>query len=201
MLNDVELVGRSSARFQCEFGEFELRGYEFAGGSENAALISIGSSPESGPPLVRLQSACLTGTAFHAMMCDCRQQLQESLTTIACRGGCVIYLDQDGRGHGLVEKVAQLDAIARGANTYEAALHRGVEPDVRNFAQSAFVLNDIYGPTPVRLLTNNPEKLDRAKAAGIAIAGREPIEPEPTASNRDYLAVKKAFMGHILTKV
>jgi 3,4-dihydroxy 2-butanone 4-phosphate synthase/GTP cyclohydrolase II len=186
--------------FTTEFGPFILHAYEFDDGSEHAALATTGEVTMTAP-LVRLQSSCLTGTAFHALLCDCRQQLLLALERIGREGGCVIYLDQEGRGHGLVEKVSQLDEIARGANTYEAALNRRVEPDVRHFAGASYILRQLYGNTAVRMLTNNPDKILRAEASGIVVGEREPCEPDPTPTNRSYLEAKKVFMGHLLAKV
>lgn len=194
-------VSAASATVGTEFGTFELKAYEFADGAEHFALVAERPDAADGPPLVRLQSACITGTAFHALMCDCRQQLHAAMEVIDAAGGVVVYLDQEGRGHGAVEKVHQLDEIAHGANTHEAALRRGVEPDVRRFDQAVAVVHDIVGVIPVRFLTNNPDKLHRVRTAGLMVAERVALEPDPTPTNRSYLTTKKNLMGHLLTKV
>ena len=200
MPDRMTCTGRSRTAFNSEFGRFTLLAYEFGDGREHAALVV---EPAAGhdAPLVRLQSACLTGTAFHALLCDCRQQLELALTYIAAEGGLVLYLDQEGRSHGLVEKVAQLAEISHGANTYEAARRRHVEPDVRDYAQAALIVAELLGDRPVRLLTNNPDKVRRATKCGIDVAERIALEPDPTPQNSEYLRVKKALMGHVLTKV
>ncbi len=196
----LQTVCVASAVAGTDFGSFELRAYEFDDGAEHLAFVRDQPSTE-GAPLVRFQSACITGTAFHAVLCDCRQQLHASLELIHESGGMVVYLDQEGRGHGTVEKVAQLGEIAAGANTFEAALRRGVEPDVRSFDQAVYIVHDVLGPVSVRLLTNNPDKLARVQSAGLEVIERVPIEPDPTPANQSYLLTKKELMGHLLTKV
>lgn len=192
----------SSTPFASRFGSFELRAFELGDGSEHAAIVA-GSPDLDARPLVRVQSSCLTGTAFGALLCDCRQQLQDSLSLIAAEGsGCVLYLDQEGRGHGLVEKIRHIADIAAGSDTVEAALRRGVPPDVRDYSGAATVLRAVLGgDRPIRLLTNNPEKIRGLTDAGLTIAERVPLEVEPTDGNRDYLRVKKERMGHLLTRV
>jgi GTP cyclohydrolase II len=188
---------RSESPFSTDYGTFILRAYQFPDGSEHAALLSGASSPTPAP-LLRLQSSCVTGSTFRAQLCDCRQQLEAALAMVASGGGCVIHLDQEGRGHGLVEKVRHFALIGRGLNTYEAAVARGVDADLRNYSQAVAIVQDIFGSSPVRLLTNNPHKLRELVAAGLNVATREPIETEPTDTNRAYLEVKRS-MGHLLT--
>ncbi len=192
---------KSMTRFRSEFGTFELTAYAF-GGAEHAALVA-GDLHTENAPLVRVQSSCLTGTAFHALLCDCRQQLEAALATIADAGtGCVIYLAQEGRSHGLVEKINHLRAISEGSNTVDAALHRGVEPDLRDYAAARPILEDLLGELrPVRLLTNNPQKLRGIEAAGVPVRERLPLETPPTPDNIEYLRVKKLRMGHLLSQV
>jgi 3,4-dihydroxy 2-butanone 4-phosphate synthase/GTP cyclohydrolase II len=198
----LEAADTSSTPFASEFGVFELRAFGFRDGSEHAALVT-GNPSRDERPLVRIQSSCLTGTSFGALLCDCRQQLHEALRLIAREGsGCVIYLDQEGRGHGLVEKIRHIADIAAGSDTVEAALRRGVPPDARDYDHAASILKAVVGtPRPIRLLTNNPEKIARLEASGVQVGERLSIETEPTDGNREYLLVKKRRMGHLLTRV
>lgn len=154
------------------------------------------------PPLVRIQSSCLTGSAFLARLCDCRQQLHEALRLVAEGGsGVVLYLDQEGRSHGLVEKVAQLNLIAQGFDTVDAAAMRNREGDLRRYHDAAAMLAELIGERPIRLLTNNPTKLACVQEAGIEVSERLALEVEPSDGNRAYLTVKKQRMGHLLTRV
>ena len=151
---------------------------------------------------MRVQSACLTGCAFLAELCDCRQQLHEAMRLVAEEGsGVIVHLDQEGRGHGLVEKVAQLDLIARGSNTVDAPALRGLKGDLRRYHDAAAMLDALVGTVPIRLLTNNPTKITGLRDAGVVIAERLPLETVPTDGNRQYLRIKKARMGHLLERV
>lgn len=144
----------------------------------------------------------MTGTAFLAGLCDCRQQLHESLRRIADNGhGIVLYLDQEGRSHGLVEKVAQLDLIAHGYDTVDAARMRGKEEDLRRYDDATAMLVALIGRRPIRLLTNNPVKIAGLQRTGVEIRERLAIETPPTDSNRPYLDSKKSRMGHLLELV
>lgn len=180
---------------------FEAAAFEFSSGREHLALVASGAQLHT-RPLVRLQSACLTGTAMLAELCDCRRQLLLSLELVHQAGsGCVVYLDQEGRGHGLVEKVAQLAEMNAGADTVDAAARRGVPPDLRRYDEAATVLARIVGSAPIRLLTNNPRKLQLVVDAGVDVAERVPLLTEPTPGNRSYLQVKKRRLGHLLDNV
>lgn len=187
--------------FRSSFGEFTLRAYEFPDGQEHSVLIA-GMPTDGRAPLVRVQSSCLTGTAFGALLCDCRQQLEQSLRRISDeRAGLVLYLDQEGRGYGLVDKVAQLSLITRGLATTATAAGEGRRPDLRDYGPAFAILSSLMGgPGPIRLLTNNPSKIKAFEEAGFVVE-RVPIEVDPTDHNREYLLVKKRDMGHLLTVV
>lgn len=188
------------ARFRSSLGLFTLHAFEIDG-REHVALVH-GHPDEAGEPLVRIQSSCLTGTAFLAELCDCRQQLHEAMERIVEEGaGVVLYLDQEGRSHGLVEKVAQLDLIAGGSDTVDAARSRGKDIDLRRYDAAGAILRELIGEQPIRLMSNNPEKIRRIEEAGIVVGRRMPLETVPTPGNRDYLHVKKSRMGHLLTGV
>lgn len=191
---------RATTLFRSSLGQFTLHAFDFDG-REHVALVS-GAAARHERPLVRVQSACLTGSAFLAELCDCRQQLHEAMSIVAREGcGVVLYLDQEGRGHGLVEKVAQLALITEGSDTVEAPALRGLRGDVRTYDDAARILRALGVDTPIRLLTNNPAKITGMRDAGVRIAERVPLETDPTDGNRQYLQVKKARMGHLLERV
>jgi 3,4-dihydroxy 2-butanone 4-phosphate synthase/GTP cyclohydrolase II len=187
--------------FRSVHGVFQLRAYEFPDGREHSVLIA--GTPSGGvAPLVRVQSSCLTGTAFGALLCDCRPQLEESLRRVAAEGaGYVLYLAQEGRGYGLVEKVAQLSLITHGLATTANAAGEGRRPDLRDYEAAFAILSDFLGDNrSLRLLTNNPAKIEAFEHAGFQVE-RIALETEPTDENREYLKVKKRDMGHLLHKV
>jgi 3,4-dihydroxy 2-butanone 4-phosphate synthase / GTP cyclohydrolase II len=182
-------------------GTFRLRAYEFPGGAEHSALL-VGAPHRARRPLVRVQSSCLTGTAFGAVLCDCRPQLEESMRRVVVEDeGCVLYLAQEGRGHGLVEKVRQLSLITSGLATTATAAGNGRVVDLRTYESAFAILDDVLdGRRTIRLLTNNPTKIAAFQAVGYTV-DRMPLEMPPTDDNRAYLHVKKHDLGHLLTSV
>lgn len=201
MVKAAKGVKWSQSKFKSEFGPFDLYAFEFPNGKEHAVLV-VGAPEDDKNPLVRVSSACLTATAFLAVLCDCRQQLHLALQEVQKAGsGVVLYLDQEGRSHGLVGKVEQFAAMNKGKNTVEAAEFLHVEPDLRDYEDAAEILKALSITNPVRLLTNNPKKLKGMEEAGVKVAERVPLETEPSDTNRDYLKVKKEMMGHLLCKV
>ena len=189
---------RAVSPFKSEFGLFVLYAYQFTR-SSHAVLVTENLNPGV-PLLVRVQSACLTGTALLAELCDCRQQLHAALRLVSKseHGGCVLYLDQEGRGHGLREKVEQLALINQGLDTVEAAVSRGRGPDLRDWSEAAVILEDLIGRVPVRLLTNNPSKTAGLIRAGVRVAEEVAIQTRVTNGNRSYLISKRDKMGHRL---
>lgn len=185
--------------FNSELGRFRLVAYEFPDGREHIALI-IGEPSTAELPLIRVQSACVTGTGLLAQLCDCRQQLHLAMQLIAAEpAGCLLYLDQEGRSHGLVEKVAQLKLISEGMDTVEAAAARNRGADRRDYEQAAWILHSVVGLRPMRLLTNNPAKAAGLEAAGVEVGDLLHLQPPPTPTNLEYLRVKRDKLGHVLT--
>jgi GTP cyclohydrolase II len=200
MTAETTCIRHTETPFRGALGAFRLHAYEFARGREHAALVT-GRPDKEDAPLVRLQSACLTGTAFSALLCDCRQQLAASLARVTGEGcGVVVYLDQEGRGHGLVEKVRQLSLIAAGEANTATAAGANRAPDLRDYGEAVAILDSLIDVRSVRLLTNNPAKIQALQSLGFTVY-REPLETPPTEGNRDYLRVKKLLMGHLLTRV
>jgi len=149
--------------------------------------------------LVRMHSECLTGDVFHSMRCDCGEQLHAALRRIGQEGlGAVIYLRQEGRGIGLANKIRAYALQDGGQDTVEANESLGFKPDLRDYGVGAQILLDL-GLSSVRILTNNPRKIVGLEGYGLRIAGREPIQMNPTAYNRGYLDTKRSKLGHLLT--
>ena len=148
-------------------------------------------------PLVRVHSECMTGDVFGSSRCDCGQQLAYSLAKIGEEGGCLVYLRQEGRGIGLVEKLKAYNLQDEGMDTIEANEALGHEADARSFDAAAAILKEL-SLTTVRLLTNNPQKVKELEENGVRVEQREPVVIAPVKENEAYLAVKKAAMGHWL---
>ena len=165
-------------------------------GQEDVALV-VGAFA-GGPPLVRLHSECLTGDVFGSLKCDCGPQLKEALRIIgAAGGGILLYLRQEGRGIGLVNKIRAYSLQDRGLDTVDANRRLGFADDERDYAHAAAMLRAL-GVERVRLLTNNPAKVEGLEAAGIAVAERVPHQMPANPHNADYLATKRKKSGHLL---
>lgn len=163
--------------------------------AEHVALV-IGT-PDGAPPLVRLHSECLTGDALGSLKCDCGPQLGQALAAIAASWGILLYLRQEGRGIGLVNKLRAYELQDQGFDTVDANLRLGFAIDARDYRTAARML-DLLGQKRIRLLTNNPAKVDRLSAQGIEIAERVPHVMTPTPHNARYLQTKKDRTGHQL---
>ncbi len=146
---------------------------------------------------VRIHSECITGDVFGSKRCDCGQQLVMALRIIEQSKGLLIYLRQEGRGIGLINKLKAYRLQDEGLNTLDANLHLGFEPDERDYSVALSILNDL-NICRVRLLTNNPDKIEAFEAGDIELIETIPLEVEPTEDNIKYLKTKKELMGHIL---
>jgi GTP cyclohydrolase II len=164
--------------------------------SEHVALV-IGE-PDSRPPLVRVHSECLTGDAFGSLKCDCGPQLADALARIGTAGwGILLYLRQEGRGIGLINKLRAYALQDQGFDTVDANLRLGFEDDERDFSVAARML-EALGQREVRLLTNNPRKVTAIEALGIAVTERVPLQAGLNPHNEAYLAAKRDRSGHQL---
>jgi GTP cyclohydrolase II len=183
------------------FGTFRLFGFESQDKSESVVALVMGDVTGESPALLRIHSQCLTGDVFQSGRCDCGDQLQYALKTIATAGsGILIYQLQEGRGIGLMNKLLAYELQDAGRDTVEANQHLGFEADHRNYELCADVLRHL-GVRRVRLMSNNPHKFESLEAAGIQVAERVPIEITPSDGTAKYLKTKKAKLGHLLTKV
>jgi GTP cyclohydrolase II len=160
------------------------------------AFVAEGFDP-SRPVPVRIHSECMTGDVFGSRRCDCGEQLEASLHIAAERGGVVIYLRQEGRGIGLINKLKAYNLQDLGLNTAEANTHLGFDVDARQYDAAIFILQDL-GIDAVELITNNPAKVDALRRSPISVAGRIPLVIPPHDDSRDYLKTKQELMGHLL---
>lgn len=160
------------------------------------ALVSE-NTDVSKTTLVRIHSECMTGDVFGSLRCDCGEQLDEALNIIGRQGGIVVYLRQEGRGIGLINKMKAYNLQDHGYNTAEANIKLGFEVDARKFNIAVEILKDL-GVSSLQLLTNNPIKIDSFKGSGIKMTGRVPLEVKPHKENEKYLRTKKEVMGHLI---
>jgi len=184
------------------FGTFRLCPFEFEDKSEEVLALVMGDPTSEDAPLVRIHSQCLTGDVFGSGRCDCGDQLEFAQQAIADHGaGILIYQLQEGRGIGLMNKLRAYELQDDpGHDTVTANQHLGFEADHRDYALCAEVLRH-FGISRVRLMSNNPLKIEALEAAGIRVAERIPIEIKPTDGTSKYLKTKKAKLGHLLSKV
>ena len=198
-LQHERLVHRvAEARLPTPFGEFRVIGYQNdVDRAEHVALV-FGDPAGHENVLVRMHSKCLTGDVFGSARCDCGWQLTSALRLVAAEGrGVVVYLDQEGRGIGLLNKLKAYELQDAGADTVEANQRLGFQPDLRNYGIGAQILMDL-GLTTIRVLTNNPMKLVGIEGYGLTIVERVPIVPPRSDENSGYLDVKRDKLGHLL---
>ena len=181
-----------------QYGHFRLIPFrQKEGGLEHVALIK-GTWEEGEPLLVRVHSSCMTGDIFGSARCDCGEQLHKALAMVEQEGkGVVLYLNQEGRGIGLMAKIAAYKLQEQGFDTVDANIHLGYDPDERDYGIGAQILQSL-GVTRMRLMTNNPVKRVGLEAYGLEIVENVPIEIEPTCYNERYLRTKQSRMGHTL---
>jgi GTP cyclohydrolase II len=203
----------AEADFPTRWGHFRILGFE--GIVENPAACNDNVPPpavrtesavalvmgdiHSAPPIVRIHSQCLTGDVFHSLRCDCRQQLELALATIADAGtGILLYEQQEGRGIGLMNKLRAYELQDQGLDTIQANLELGYEADCRHFELPAAILKAMNVPA-VRLITNNPEKVEALEQAGIKVVERISAEVPTQPTNEFYLKTKREKMGHLVS--
>src|SRR2546426_11400734 len=188
------------AELPTRFGRFTIYGFEGRGPLEEAIALVRGRL-NGGIPLVRVHSQCLTGDVLTSMRCDCRAQLELSLKKISqARSGVLLYLPQEGRGIGLMNKLRAYELQDKGMDTVEANESLGFAADVRDYDFPGQILKKL-GATQIRLLSNNPEKVRQLEATGIQVVERVPCQPRISKISRAYLQTKKKKMGHLLTGV
>jgi 3,4-dihydroxy 2-butanone 4-phosphate synthase / GTP cyclohydrolase II len=197
-LQHERLVHRvADARLPTAYGEWRIVGYRNDVDSREHIAIVYGDVTEGEDMLVRMHSKCLTGDVFHSQRCDCGWQLETAMQMIQTEGrGVIVYLDQEGRGIGLLNKLKAYELQDRGADTVEANEKLGFKPDLRNYGIGAQILLDL-GLRSIRILTQNPRKLVGLDGYGLVLKGRVPIEAPTSNENASYLATKRTKLGHL----
>ena len=196
-LSERQIKRVASSRLPTRFGNFRVVVYEsLVDGHHHVALVK--GSPSREPRLVRVHSQCLTGDVFGSLRCDCGEQMDLALERIDREGaGAFLYMRQEGRGIGLANKLRAYELQDLGLDTVEANLKLGFAPDLRDYSVAAQILCDL-GYSKIRLLTNNPRKIEALTDYGIDVAAREPLEVRPNPTNRRYLETKRERLGHLL---
>ena len=198
-LRTERLVHRiAEARLPTDYGEWRVIGYRNDVDDREHIALVFGDVRDGEGILVRMHSKCLTGDVFGSLRCDCGWQLHSAMRTIQERGrGVVVYLDQEGRGIGLLNKLKAYELQDTGADTVEANERLGFKPDLRNYGIGAQILLDL-GLKSIRPMTNNPRKLVGLEGYGLSVEDRVPIVPPSTSENQGYLDAKRDKLGHLL---
>jgi 3,4-dihydroxy 2-butanone 4-phosphate synthase / GTP cyclohydrolase II len=191
----------ASPRLPTPYGEFRVHAYKSdITGEEHVAMV-MGEIGEGDQILVRVHSSCLTGDVFHSARCDCGHQLDRAFELIANeKKGVILYLLQEGRGIGLVNKLKAYELQDQGHDTIEANAKLGFAPDIRDYGTGSQILRDL-GVRKIRLMTNNPAKYVAIEGFGLEIVERVPLEIAPSKETQKYLEAKKTKLGHILELV
>lgn len=191
----------AEARLPTDFGEFRIIGYQSLRSNEEFVVLAHGDLRQGRPSLVRIHSQCLTGDVFGSVKCDCGQQLRAAMKLIEQEGrGAIVYQQQEGRGIGIINKIRAYALQDEGADTIEANERLGLAVDLRRYEQCAEILRDL-GLHRVRLMSNNPEKMQALEEMGLQVTERISLMVPPTDAAKDYLRTKRERMGHFLELV
>jgi len=195
----AQMVAR--AELPTRYGRFTIFGFKGRGPQEEAVALVRGNLKGRAVPLVRMHSQCLTGDVLTSLRCDCRAQLELSLRKIGqAPSGILVYLPQEGRGIGLMNKLRAYELQDGGMDTVEANEKLGFAADARDYDFSAQILKKL-GAKQIRLLSNNPEKVRQLESSGIRVVERIPCQPRVSKISHNYLRTKKRKLGHLLERV
>lgn len=187
----------SSSLLPTPYGTFEMHGFADSETGKEHLALSMGDLSDATPVLARLHSECLTGDALFSMRCDCGYQLQESLKRIAEEGrGVLLYLRQEGRGIGLLNKIKAYNLQDQGADTVEANQRLGFDADLRKYGMAKDMFDHLHIKS-VLLMTNNPRKIKALKDLGIIVVQRQALEVGENSHNEAYLATKASKLDHL----
>ena len=193
------MIRQVEAMMPTAWGNFRMMAYADKENNPMPHIVMVHESFDpSQPTLVRIHSECMTGDLFSSNRCDCGEQLDVALTEIAKEGGVLIYLRQEGRGIGLINKLKAYKLQDKGLNTADANTHLGLEVDARRYGIAIAILEDLE-VKGIHLLTNNPLKIDAIEASSIQLVSRRAIEIEARKENKAYLKTKKDLMGHLFS--
>jgi len=200
-IHEKHVIREAKAKLPTDYGDFDIYGYVNDITGENHIALLKGDIGDGENVLCRVHSECMTGDVFGSKRCDCGQQLHKAMELIQQEGrGVVLYMRQEGRGIGLINKLKTYVLQEQGCDTVEANIKLGFQPDLREYWIGAQILRDL-GVKSLRLMTNNPNKVYGLDGFGLRVAERVPIEVEPQQYDRFYLQTKKDKMGHIFTKI
>jgi GTP cyclohydrolase II len=188
----------ATAELPTRYGRFRIYGFQGRGPQEEAVALVRGNLRGRIAPLVRVHSQCLTGDVLTSLRCDCRAQLELSMKKIGnAPAGILLYLPQEGRGIGLMNKLRAYELQDGGMDTVEANESLGFAADAREYQFPARILKTL-GARKIRLLSNNPDKVKQLESAGVRVVERVPCQPKISRTSRGYLQTKKKKMGHLL---
>ncbi|WP_026023255.1 bifunctional 3,4-dihydroxy-2-butanone-4-phosphate synthase/GTP cyclohydrolase II [Mammaliicoccus vitulinus] len=193
--NDQIIKFESKVQLPTAFGEFDM--YGFTSELDQKEYLAISAGKIENGMNVRIHSECVTGDIFHSARCDCGEQLEYSMKYIQEHGGMILYLPQEGRGIGLINKLKAYELIEQGYDTISANKALGFEADLRDYTEASQILK-YFNIEEIQLISNNPDKFNQVEELGISITNRVPVVMQPNETNESYMNTKKDQMGHLL---